>query len=113
MRTQIAADLLQSGELRFDQVGVAGPSTTGSHRAAHGHSHPAMPAGIRRQLATSGLLLARTDYTFEKLRRDGGIRTRGLLLPSQLPPIAACSPASPGMALTCDNNRLTWPRAAH
>jgi hypothetical protein len=28
------------------------------------------------------------DSTFEKSRRDGGIRTRGLLLPNQLQPVA-------------------------
>ncbi len=71
------------GELKFDQLGGPCPSTTGSHGAAYVHCHPATSTDIRRQLATSGRLLAKTDNTFEKLRRDGGIRTRALLLPNQ------------------------------
>ncbi len=47
------------------------------------HSHPATPTGIRRQLLASGRQLPITDNTFEKSRRDGGIRTRGLLLSNQ------------------------------
>jgi hypothetical protein len=39
--TQIAADLLRSGELKFDQLGGLCPSTAGSHGAAYVHSHPA------------------------------------------------------------------------
>jgi len=46
------------------------------------------------------------------ISRDGGIRTRGLLLPNQYHPDAAPSPASPGIALTCNNSRRTWPDVA-
>ena len=113
MRTQIAADLLQSGELKFDQLGGAVSSTTASHRAAHVRSHPAsQPAGIRRQLPTSGRLLAKTDHTFGKSRRDGGIRTRGLLLSNQLHPDAGHSLVSPGVASTWDDARCASPNVA-
>jgi hypothetical protein len=44
----------------------------------------------------------RTTCTFG---RDGGIRTRGLLLPNQRHPVARRSPRSPGMVLTWDDAR--------
>jgi hypothetical protein len=78
IRPQLAVGLLQSGELKFDQT----------------------LAGIRRQLPTSGSLLAKTDNTFEKPCRDGGIRTRGLLLPNQFYPDAGRSRMLPDVTST-------------
>ena len=62
------------------------PSTTGEPCGSQRAQPSSHAADIRRQLPTSGRLLAKTDNTFEKPRRDGGIRTRGLLLPNQLCP---------------------------
>jgi hypothetical protein len=63
--------------------------------------------------------LPRSSYkigsTFEKLSvisRDGGIRTRGLLLPNQLHPAARRSPAAPSVAFTWNNIGLTLPDVA-
>ena len=83
--TQIAADLLRSVELKFDQLGEAvSLHYMGAKRAQ-------TSSDADRHQATTGdrsRLLSKTDNTFEKLRRDGGIRTRGLLLPNQLHPDA-------------------------
>ena len=93
-------------------MGVAVPLRLGSQATAHLHSHPATLAGIRRQTPTSGPLPAKTDNTFEKPRRDGGTRTRGLLLPNQLHPDAEHSLVSPGVAFTWDDARCASPDVA-
>ena len=46
------------------------------------------------------------------ISRDGGIRTRGLLLPNQLQPAAGRSLMSPGVAFTWDDTDLTAPDVA-
>jgi hypothetical protein len=103
--TEVAVGLLRSSDLKFDELGGAAPLyNRGSQRAAAVHSHPATPADIRRQLPTSRRLLAKTDNTFEKPRRDGGIRTRGLLLPNQLHPDAGRSWMPRNVASTCRNS---------
>jgi hypothetical protein len=53
----------------------------------------------------------RSDNTFESCR-DGGIRTRGLLLPNQLRPAARRSLTSPRAAFAWDNAGLTSPYVA-
>ena len=64
-----------------------------------GHGlHQAAPADESR-------LLPKADNTFEKSRRDGGIRTRDLLLPNQLPPAAGRASISPHMASTSNDAR--------
>ena len=44
--------------------------------------------------------------------RDGGIRTRGLLLPNQLHPVGRRSLASPDMGLNCGNAGWVSPHVA-
>jgi hypothetical protein len=45
------------------------------------------------------------DGTFENASWDGGIRTRGLLLPNQLQRVAGRRRVPPGMAFTWDDAR--------
>jgi hypothetical protein len=46
---------------------------------------------------------SRRDNTFENSCRDGGIRTRGLLLPNQLCPDAGRRRMLPAVVSTCIN----------
>jgi len=71
---------------------------------------PAVPTSWRT--TDMSRLLAKTDNTFEKPRRDGWIRTRGLLLPNQLYSVAGRGLVSPGVAFTWDNAGLTAPDVA-
>jgi hypothetical protein len=49
--------------------------------------HCATPTDMRRQRPIAALTKM-IDNKFESICRDGGIRTRGLLLPNQLNPVA-------------------------
>jgi hypothetical protein len=109
-KPQIAAGLLQSGELKFDKPDRA--VSLYNRGATRQPTTTATPAGFRRQIPTSGPLLAKTDNTFEKPRRDGGIRTRGLLLPNQRHPDAGRGSTSSNVAFAWDNDRLRSPGVA-
>jgi len=62
--------------------------------------------------ANESRLVAMTDSTCEKSRRDGGIRTNCLVLPNRPKPVAGRSGASAEVASTCDNVRQTSPGGA-
>jgi hypothetical protein len=105
MRTQVVADLLRSGELKFDHCAGPCPSTTGSHGAAHVHGHPATPAGIRRQLPTSRRLLAETDNTFENRVGMAGFEPATSCSQSRRANQAALHP----VLVTCENSSHDLP----
>ena len=62
--------------------------------------------------ASSGITTRSSHVAAGGGGRDGGIRTRGLLLPNQLHPVAKRSRTSPDVALKCGNAIRTSPDVA-
>jgi hypothetical protein len=77
-------------------------SQSGSQRAQSLSNPGRHQATLSNKRCLPGQLY-RTDNTFEKSRRDGGIRTRGLLLPNQLQPDAGRGRMLPDVAPTRSN----------
>jgi hypothetical protein len=67
-------------------------------------------AGVIQSAAAGNYLQSSCCQDWQNIRRnsrrDGGIRTRDLLLPKQLHPAARRRQASPNVPFTCDNDRL-------
>jgi hypothetical protein len=91
MAPQIAADLLRSGELRFDQMGGA----VSLYNGANEHSHRAAWPGMRRQLPTSRACLQ--ELTTHSRNRVGM---------AGFEPAASCSQISLAQALVVAGHRL-------
>jgi hypothetical protein len=75
---------------------------------------PATPTDIRRHAPPATMTMQEWQH-FRKISvtsRDGGIRTRGLLLPNQAQPAARRRLASPGVGFTCGNISSTSPAVA-
>jgi hypothetical protein len=87
---------------------VAGPAR--SSRARRGR-HSACPRRAAGHPHDQGHRLAAAAKINNTLTwsdgQDGGIRTRGLLLPNQVPPVARCRLASPNVAFAWDDARWT------
>ncbi len=81
--------------------------TERSHRAIAGDIRQRQATVVPAKMAHRGLTIHSKNSC-----RDGGIRTRGLLLPNQLYPAATRSLTSPRAAFTWDNAGLTSPCVA-
>jgi hypothetical protein len=85
-------------------IGCAGGSQH-APSVSHAKPHGTPPSDGSR-------LLRKLTAHSKNSRRDGGIRTRGLLLPNQLQSAAGRSPASPDVPSSWNNAGLTSPEVA-